>query len=70
MRGPSFKSYTVCLYWDKRAGYYVAEIPDIPTGANGRPAGEALAKLETTFTKTKKAYAAAKLSFPKPSASR
>ena len=50
MRNLSFKNYPVTLYWDARAGYYVAEIPDIPTcAADGPTPAEALAALESTF---------------------
>jgi len=67
MRSPSIKNYPVTLYWDTRAGYYVAEIPDIPTcAADGPTPAEALAALESTFAVMKEAYAEEKLSLPKP----
>lgn len=67
MRNLSFKHYPVMLYWDARAGYYVAEIPDIPTcAADGPTPAEALAALESTFAVMKEAYFEEKLPLPRP----
>jgi len=67
MRTPSIKNYPVTLYWDTRAGYYVAEIPDIPTcAADGATPAEALAALESTFAVMHAAYAGEKLALPTP----
>ena len=67
MRNQSIKNYPVTLYWDTRAAYYVAEIPDIPTcAADGPTPAEALAALESTFAVMKEAYSEEKLALPKP----
>lgn len=67
MRPHSIKDYAVSLYWDPRAGYYVAEIPDIPTcAADGATPAEAIAALESTFAVMKEAYAEGKLALPMP----
>jgi predicted RNase H-like HicB family nuclease len=69
MRSRSFKDYEVALYYDPRAGYYVAEIPNIPTcAADGPTPAEAIAALETTFAVMKEAYAEEKLTLPQPKA--
>ena len=57
------------LYYDTRAGYYVAEIPNIPTcAADGATPAEAIAALETTFAVMKEAYAEEKIALPEPKA--
>jgi predicted RNase H-like HicB family nuclease len=67
MRSPSIKSYPVSLYWDTRAEYYVAEIPDIPTcAADGPTPADALAALEATFAVMKEAYAEEQMALPSP----
>ncbi len=69
MRSRSIKDYEVSLYYDSRAGYYVAEIPSIPTcAADGPTPAAAIAALETTFAVMKEAYAEEKLSLPEPTA--
>lgn len=63
----TIKDYPVQMYWDERAGYYVAEILEIPTcAADGATANEAYANLEETFAVLKEAYQEEKLSFPTP----
>lgn len=67
MRTPSLKDYAISLYWDTRAGYYVAEVPAIPTcAADGATPADAIAALEITFAIMKEAYSDEKLSLPKP----
>lgn len=67
MRSHSIKDYAVSLTWDDRAGYYVAEIPDISTcSADGPTPADAIAALEETFAVMKEAYAEEKLAFPHP----
>ena len=63
----TIKDYAVQVYWDDRAGYCVAEIPEIPTcAADGATQAEALANLEETFAVLKEAYAEAALPVPAP----
>lgn len=61
------KDYPVQTYWDNRAGYFVAEILEIPTcAADGATPGEAYANLEETFAVLKEAYQEEKRPFPEP----
>jgi predicted RNase H-like HicB family nuclease len=64
----TIKDYDVHVYWDNRAEYYVAEIPEIYScAADGPTHGEAVSNLEETFAVLKEAYAEEKLNFPRPS---
>jgi predicted RNase H-like HicB family nuclease len=66
----TIKDYAIQVYWDDRAKYFVAEVPEIPTcAADGATQAEALANLEETFAVLKEAYAEEKLTIPAPDAS-
>jgi predicted RNase H-like HicB family nuclease len=64
----TIKDYSIHVYWDDRAGYFVAEIPNIPTcAADGATQAEALANLEQTLAVLKEAYTEESLAIPFPS---
>jgi predicted RNase H-like HicB family nuclease len=53
----TIKDYRIHLYWDDRAKYFVAEVPDLPTcAADGATREEALSNLAKTFAVLKEAY--------------
>lgn len=63
----TIKDYAVQVYWDERAKYYVAEIPDIPTcAADGATHAEAMANLAATFAVLKEAYLEEEMTLPAP----
>jgi predicted RNase H-like HicB family nuclease len=63
----TIKGYTIQVYCDERAEYFVAEIPDIPTcAAVGATQSEALANLKATFAVMKEAYVEERLPLPAP----
>jgi predicted RNase H-like HicB family nuclease len=63
----TMKDYGVHVYWDDRAGYFVAEIPEIYScAADGPSQAKAVSNLEETFAVLKEAYTEEKLNFPRP----
>lgn len=67
----TIKDYAVQVYWDDRAGYFVAEISEIPTcAADGATQAEALSNLEETFAVLKEAYVEEGVVIPTPTSPR
>jgi predicted RNase H-like HicB family nuclease len=63
----TIKDYDIHVYWDNRAEYFVAEIPEILTcAADGATQAEAVSNLAETFAVLKEAYAEEGLSIPRP----
>jgi predicted RNase H-like HicB family nuclease len=63
----TIKDYDIHVYWDNRAEYFVAEIPEILTcAADGATQAEAVSNLEETFAVLKEAYAEEGFSIPRP----
>jgi predicted RNase H-like HicB family nuclease len=63
----TIKDHDIHVYWDNRAEYFVAEIPEIYTcAADGATQSEAVSNLGETFAVLKEAYAEEKLAFPRP----
>jgi predicted RNase H-like HicB family nuclease len=63
----TIKDYDIHVYWDSRAEYFVAEIPEIFTcAADGATQVEAISNLEETFAVLKEAYAEEGLAIPTP----
>lgn len=64
---PTIKAYTPQLSWDDRAGYWVAEVREIPTcSADGSTPAEAVSNLEAAFAVLKEAYAEENTPLPPP----
>jgi predicted RNase H-like HicB family nuclease len=64
---PTIKDYDIHVFWDNRAEYFVAEIPEIYTcAADGATQADAVSNLQETFAVLKEAYAEEKIAFPKP----
>lgn len=63
----TIRDYDIHVYWDSRAEYFVAEIPEILTcAADGATQAEAISNLEETFAVLKESYAEDGLSIPGP----
>jgi predicted RNase H-like HicB family nuclease len=63
----TIKDYSIHIYWDARAEYFVAEIEEVDTcAADGATRIEALSNLEETFAVLRKAYIEEKLAIPRP----
>jgi predicted RNase H-like HicB family nuclease len=71
LNNSAIKDYVVQVYRDERAGYFVAEIPEIRTcAADGATQAEALANLEETFAVLKEAYTEQGLAMAPPNPAR